>query len=91
MAAGQNTRIASVSRLSNTIETFWIDDSGAVNDSYEYNGGEWTTFQLAPAGSASSASRITAVSRASNTMELWYVASDGSVQDKYWYDGGTGW
>jgi hypothetical protein len=90
LASGQNGRIAMVSRLPITIETFWIAADGAVNDSFEYYGGSWATYPLAPPGSASTSSRITAVSRASNTMELWYVGQDGSVQDKYWIDG-IGW
>ena len=47
----------------------------------------WPQFQLAPTGSASTASDIAAVSRIPGSMEVWWIAKDGSVQDAYWYAG----
>ncbi len=83
--------LAVVSRLSNTMELWYVGGDGSVQDWYWYEGSTWQHFPVAPAGSAAPNSAIAAVSRASNTLEIWYEGADQSVQDKYWYDGGAGW
>jgi len=82
--------IAAVSRVSNSMEVWWIAPDGSVRDAYWYDGAGWKQFQLAPPGSAALQGGIAAVSRIPNSMEVWWVAPNGSVQDAYWYDG-AGW
>jgi len=88
--AGPNAAgaIAAVSRIPNSMETWWIGSDGSVWDAFWYGGGRWTPFQLAPAGSASVCGHIAAVSRIPNSMEIWWIGADGSVWDAFWYGGG---
>jgi hypothetical protein len=81
-------KIAAVSRMPNTMETFWIGEDGSVWDANWYEGANWGNFQIAPAGSASGSGGIAAVSRMKNTMEIWWIGANGSLQDAYWYEGG---
>jgi M6 family metalloprotease-like protein len=72
------------------MEIFYIAPDGSVEDWNYYDGGSWSNFTLAPAGSAATTGGIAAVSRSSGTMEVFWIGPDGSVQDKNYYDG-TGW
>lgn len=81
-------KIATVSRIPNSMEAWWIGDNGSVQASYWYEGmQQWQRYELAPAGSASPSGGICAVSRIPNSMEVWWVGADGSIQDAYWYEG----
>jgi hypothetical protein len=88
--ASRTGDIATVSRVPNSMETWWIGANGSIQDAYWYEGSSWQRFELAPAGSASTTGGITAVSRIPNSMEVWWIGVDGSVQAAYWYEG-SGW
>ena len=81
--------VATVSRIPESMETWWIGADGSVQDAFWYEGANWQRFELAPAGSASTTGSIAAVSRIPNSMELWWIGSNGSVQGAYWYEGGS--
>ena len=87
--AGNNSAnggIAAVSRISNSMEVWWVGTDASVQGAYWYDGQPWQRYELAPAGSASVDGNIAAVSRISNSMEVWWVRTDASVQDAYWYE-----
>ncbi|MBX3066108.1 MAG: hypothetical protein KF726_24225 [Anaerolineae bacterium] len=86
--AAQGAGIAAVSRIPNAMELWWIGSNGSVQGAFWYEGGQWTRYELAPAGSASTTAGITAISRVPNSMELWWIGSNGSVQGAFWYEGG---
>ena len=65
---------------------WFIGANGSVQDRFWYEGGSWSGFELAAAGSASRTAPLAALSRQTNTMELWFAASDGSLSDQYWYE-----
>ena len=88
--AAPSSRIASVSRIPNSMEFWWIAANGSVQGAFWYEGGNWGRYELAPAGSASTTGGVAAVSRIPGSMELWFIGGNGSVQDHYWYDG-AGW
>ena len=93
--AASGAQIAAVSRMPNTMEIWWIQGDGSIEDGYHYDGQfpYWKFFQLAPAGSGRPGGAIKAVSRASNTMEVFWEGPDESIRDASWYSGrpGTGW
>lgn len=80
---------AVVSRIPESMETWWIGANGSIQAAYWYEGGAWQRYELAPAGSASLTGNVAAVSRISNSMELWWVGANGSIQAAYWYEGGN--
>jgi peptidoglycan hydrolase-like protein with peptidoglycan-binding domain len=86
-SASAHGGIASVSRIPNSMEMWWIGGDGAVRDAFWYEGANWQRFDLAAPGSASTSAGIAAVSRIPNSMEVWWIGANGSVQDAYWYDG----
>ena len=80
--------IASVSRIKNSMENWWIDKNGTVQAAYWYEGAAWWgRYQIGSVGGASVNGGITAVSRAPTTMEVWWIGSNGSVQAAFWYEG----
>ena len=79
------SRVASVSRIPNSMELWWIGQDKSVQGAFWYEGNKWQRYQLAPPGSASLTSGIAAVSRIPNSMELWYVGAQGAILDEYWY------
>jgi Astacin (Peptidase family M12A) len=79
--------IAAVSRIPQSMETWWIDNMGAVQGAYWYDNQYWVRYALAPPGSASLQGGITAISRIKNSMEVWWIAPNGSVQGAFWYEG----
>lgn len=80
--------VAAVSRIPNSMETWWIGQDGSVQAAFWYEGGQWTRYVLAGAGNASPRGGITAVSRIPNSMEVWWIGQDGSIQAAFWYEGG---
>jgi hypothetical protein len=88
-SVAQHGGVAAVSRIPNSMETWWIGANGSVQDAYWYEGAQWQRFELAPAGSASVTGGIAAVSRIPGSMEVWWIGANGSVQGAYWYDGGA--
>jgi len=74
-----------VSRISNSMELWWIGPNGSVQDAFWYDGGQWQRFELAPAGSASPNGGIGAVHRIPGSMELWWIGGNGSIEDAFWY------
>ncbi|MHA4811428.1 PLL family lectin [Flavitalea flava] len=90
--AAQNGCIASVSRIPNSMEIFWIGGDGSVWDAFWYEGmSQWERFQIAPPGMASQSGGIAAVSRIPNSLEIFWIGADGSVWDAFWYEGMTQW
>jgi hypothetical protein len=87
-SAAASGGVAAVSRIPNSMETWWIGANGSVQDAFWYEGGAWQRFELAPAGSASASGAIAAVSRIPGSMELWWITSAGAVQGAFWYEGG---
>ena len=83
--AGKN--IAAVSRIPESMETWWVDDQGAVQGAYWYDNQHWVRYALAGPGSASVKGGITTVSRIKTSMELWWVGANGSIQGAFWYEG----
>ncbi|MGC5172482.1 C1 family peptidase [Microbacterium sp. DT81.1] len=81
--------IAAVSRIPNSMETWWVGPSGSIEAGFWYDGGQWTRYQLAPAGAAAPASGIAVVSRIPNSMELWWIGPSGSIEAAFWYEGGA--
>ena len=79
--------IAAVSRIPQSMETWWIDNMGAVQASYWYDNQYWVRYALAEPGSASFQGGIAAISRIQNSMEVWWIAPNGSVQGAFWYEG----
>lgn len=79
--------IVTVSRIPDSMETWWIGADGAVKGANWYEGSGWKHYELAPPGSASPNGSITAVSRVPHSLEVWWIGTDGSVQDAYWYEG----
>lgn len=79
--------IASVSRLPNTMENWWIGKDGTIKAAYWYEGSTWKYYQLGKNGAAAPNGGIVALSRAPNTLELWWVGANGSIQGAYWYEG----
>lgn len=57
------SRIARVSRIPGSMESWWIAPNGSVQGAYWYEGSNWGRYELAPAGSASPGGGIAAVSR----------------------------
>lgn len=45
------------------MEVFWIGQNGSVQDAYWYESRNWQRFELAPAGSASTAGCIVGISQ----------------------------
>ncbi len=86
-SASTNVRMTAVSRITNSMEAWWIGADGSVQGAYWYEGSQWQRYELAPAGSASTNGGITAVSRIPNSLEVWWVGADGAVHDAYWYEG----
>ncbi|KAA9107993.1 C1 family peptidase [Microbacterium rhizomatis] len=80
---------ASVSRIPNSMETWWVGPQGSIEGAFWYDGGQWTRYQLAPAGSAAAASGIAAVSRIPTSMELWWIGPQGTIEGAFWYEGGA--
>ena len=87
-SAFNGSKAASVSRIPNSMEVWWIGANGSVQDAYWYDGGQWGRFELAPAGSAAPNGGITAVSRIPGSMEVWWIGANGSVQGAFCYEGG---
>jgi hypothetical protein len=69
--------IAVVSRIPNSMELWWITNTGAIQGAHWSEGGTWNSYQLAPPGTAAPEGRIAVVSRITNSMELWWIARDG--------------
>ncbi|MBE5096774.1 hypothetical protein IGH98_24130, partial [Bacillus thuringiensis] len=90
-SSNNSKNIAAVSRIPNSMEVWWIGANGSVQDSFWYEGQNWQSFELAPAGSASQTGRVTAVSRIPGGMEVWWIGANGSVQGAYWPDEGGKW
>jgi len=67
------------------MELWWIGVNGSMQAAFWYEGGAWTRYELAAAGSASVNGAVSAVSRIPNSMELWWTGANGSVGDSYWY------
>jgi hypothetical protein len=84
--AGIPLKIASVSRVSTSMEVWWTGARGSIEDAYWYDGNPWQRFQLAPPGSVAASGGVAAVSRHPSSMEIWWVGPDGSIQDAYWND-----
>ncbi|KAK4983621.1 hypothetical protein LTR50_007104 [Elasticomyces elasticus] len=86
IAAGAD--IAALSRISDSMEVWWIAPNGSVQGAYWYGNGNsgWQKYELAPAGSAV-AGGITAVSRIPRSMEVWWIGREGSVEGAFWYEG----
>lgn len=89
---------ASASRVSTSVQVFWIGADGSVQSSYKwykryyntryhYAEREWTRFELAPAGSASTAGSIAVTSRLPGNMELFWVGANGSMQHGFFNAG----
>ncbi|MEF7658893.1 hypothetical protein, partial [Bacillus thuringiensis] len=79
--------ISVVSRISDSMELWWIGANGSVQGAYWYAGKPWARYELAPAGSAALTGSVTVVSRIPDSMELWWIGANGSVQGAYWYAG----
>ena len=92
------TRLAAVSRASNTMEVFWIGKHGSVDHAWWNDGSDWDWGQVVPPGSASkgppwqelkdSESRWSPAK--SKTMEVFWSRDDGSLQHAWYYEG-SGW
>jgi hypothetical protein len=82
MAAARN---GAVSRISTSMETFWIERNGSVQAAYVYDGSLWKGFELAPAGSAAVGGGLASVSRFPGHMEVFWIGANGSIQSAYWY------
>lgn len=89
-SAASTSRIAVLSRVPDSMETFWVAPNGSVQDSYFYERGGWRHFELSGPSSAATQGGLAAVARHSQTMEVFWVGNDGSIQDAYWYEG-QGW
>jgi len=73
------------------MEVWWINPAGAVIGAWSWVGKQaWTTYQLAPAGSAATGGGLTSASRYHNDMNCWWVQPDGVVVTAWWADG-KGW
>jgi hypothetical protein len=81
--------VASVARTQDYMEVWWVDPNGSVQDAWWRDGGTWSRFELAPAGSAAVGGAVAAVSRIPTSMELWWIHPNGSVQGAFWYEGAT--
>ena len=79
--------ITAVSRIPNSMETWWVGANGSVQGAFFYEGTQWQRYELAPPGSASIHGGIIAVSRIPNSMEMWWIGANGSVQGAFWYEG----
>ena len=55
--------VASVSRIQNSMEVFWIKKNGSVHGPFWYEGSNWGHYELAPEGSASTNGSIAVVSK----------------------------
>ncbi len=87
-SASTNGAVTSVSRVPNSMETWWVGVNGSVEGAFWYDGGQWSRYQIAPDGSASINGPIASVSRIPGSMEVWWVGVNGSVEGAFWYDGG---
>lgn len=86
--------LAAVSRRSDTMEVFWINPNGSIEDAYWYEGFDtnWQRLQIAPPGSTSNQSSIASISRKQDTMEVFWLGPNGSIEGAYWYEGfGPNW
>ena len=81
-------KIAAVSRMSNTMDVFWVGPDGSINNTrwYDLNDRQWESDQLFSPGTASAAGGIAAITRAPGTIEIFWVGPTGTVQQARWVD-----
>jgi hypothetical protein len=77
--------VAAVARGDATLEIFWIDQVGAVNQAiYDANWSYYNTKMIKPAGTVSSSAKITVVSKNPGSWDAFYISQDGYVQWTSW-------
>jgi LysM repeat protein len=87
-AAAPTTGVAALSRISTSMEIWWIGLGGTVQGAFWYqdqNNNAWQRYTLTDPGTASDQSGVAAVSRIPTAMEIWWVGPQGSVEGAYWY------
>jgi hypothetical protein len=89
-SASLKSSITAVTRSSTTMEMWYIDVHGSVQDESYQDGVGWRRTPVPTTVKASVDGGIAAVSRMPNLVDLCYIGADGSVQDVRRQDGG-GW
>ena len=78
--------IASLATSPTSMEVFWVAQNGSVQEEY-WLGTTWSSYTIAPPGSADPYSDIAAVARVKNainwTIDLFWVAPDGSIKHRF--------
>jgi hypothetical protein len=82
------TPVASVARLPNHLDIFWVGSDGSVGSNWwdaAVNKGAWNQpFSIAPPNSARWNSPVVAVARTSNHLDVFWIAPDGSISSAWW-------
>lgn len=64
--------IAAVSRITASMEVWWVGPTGFIEGAFWYEGGKpFQRYQLAPPGSAALGTSVYAQSRQANVMNVW--------------------
>ena len=86
-------QLTAVSRSSDHIDLFVVDNNGVVWSSWWHGDGQgWRPwFKIHPKQKFAKVAKVTAVSRSSDHIDLFVMDENGVVWSSWWHDDGQGW